>query len=307
MKHKVERPRRNAPLVDLVSFYLASDRFLRLSPKSQKDYESNLRKGCSTSIKNNYRTLGNIALNKLRTSHFHEAYDTWLSSGVRSANYRAASMSACLSYGVETDVLSHNPIQNLRKQSTKPRRVRWEKSQVIKFLDTAYSDFKWRSIGLIVQMSYEWAQRVGDMRTLTWNFMDLDEQRIDLVQSKRNAQVHLPISDELTEMLKQQKQDFGFQQYVVPKPIAMTGAYTPYRMDQIDDVLNEVKEAAGLPRELTAMDLRRTAITEMAEAGVDAIGIRQVSGHSNLQSVTPYLVNTYSGASAALAKRRGES
>ena len=43
----------------------------------------------------------------------------------------------------------------------------WTPDQVKLFLDTAYSDFKWRSIGLIFHMAYEWAQRVGDMRNLS--------------------------------------------------------------------------------------------------------------------------------------------
>jgi hypothetical protein len=43
----------------------------------------------------------------------------------------------------------------------------------------------------------------------------------------------------------------------------------------------------------------------MVEAGVDAVGIMQVSGHQDIASIKPYLVNTYSGASAALAKRKG--
>ena len=41
----------------------------------------------------------------------------------------------------------------------------------------------------------------------------------------------------------------------------------------------------------------------MVEAGVDTLGIMQVSGHSNPQSVKPYLVNTYSGAVKALEGR----
>ena len=307
MKQRVARPKRNAPLTQLVDFYMHSDRFLALSPKSQKEYDTHLSKACATRIAHLEKQLGGISLHVLKLSHFREAYDAWLHSGTRTANYRAAAMSAALSYGVEIDLLNYNPIQGLRKHSTKPRRVRWERDQVVAFLDAAYSDFKWRSIGLIVHMAYEWAQRVGDMRTLTWHSLDLEAQRVDLTQSKRNAEVHLPISDSLTEMLKQQKQDFGFQPYVAPKPNPSGGAYVPYTIDLIDNALNSVKLEAGLPSHLTAMDLRRTAITEMAEAGVDAIGIRQVTGHANLQSVTPYLVNTYSGASAALAKRNGDS
>lgn len=306
VKQRVARPKRISPLSDLVEYYLHSDRFLSLGAKSQKEYETHLRNVCATRINHLGKNLGAIQLKNLKLSHIREGYDAWLVRGIRTANYRVAALSAALSYGVECDLIDYNPTRGLRKKSTKPRRVRWERSQVITFLDTAYSDFRWRSIGLIVHMAYEWAQRVGDMRLLTWDSLDLEAQRVDLTQSKRNAEVHLPIPDDLTAMLKQQQQDFGFQKYVAPKTKPVAGSYSPYPIDQIDDALNEVKLAAGLPRHLTAMDLRRTAITEMAEAGVDAIGIRQVSGHASLASVTPYLVNTFKGASAALAKRRGE-
>jgi len=51
------------------------------------------------------------------------------------------------------------------------------------------------------------------------------------------------------------------------------------------------------------MDLRRTAVTEMLEGGVDIAGIMQVTGHKNINSVKPYMVNTLSGATRALAAR----
>ena len=67
--------------------------------------------------------------------------------------------------------------------------------------------------------------------------------------------------------------------------------------------VNRIKEQAGLPKKLTAMDMRRTAITEMVEAGVDITQIKQVSGHANIQSLTPYIKHTFTGASEALAQR----
>ncbi len=51
------------------------------------------------------------------------------------------------------------------------------------------------------------------------------------------------------------------------------------------------------------MDLRRTAVREMMEGGVDLSNIMQVTGHKNFDSVKPYMVNTLSGASKALAAR----
>ena len=56
-------------------------------------------------------------------------------------------------------------------------------------------------------------------------------------------------------------------------------------------------------RHLCAMDLRRTAVKEMMEGGADTIGMMQVTGHKNISSLKPYMVNTLSGAKKALSKR----
>jgi integrase len=197
----------------------------------------------------------------------------------------------------------HNPVSLVKTQKTDRRTVMWTREYVKRFLDEAYSDFNYRSIGLIVHMAYEWGQRVGDMRLLKWEALDLTECRLDIRQSKRGAEVHLPISKNLCQMLQAQQKDFGFQEFVAPRVKPRSGSFTPYDLEEISPNINMLLDKANLPRELTAMDLRRTAVTEMLEAGVDIAGIRQVTGHKNMQSVVPYMVNTFSGASKALSAR----
>ena len=60
---------------------------------------------------------------------------------------------------------------------------------------------------------------------------------------------------------------------------------------------------AELPKDLTAMDMRRTAITEMVEAGVDTTQIMAVSGHNSPNSMRPYIKHTYKSATNALNRR----
>lgn len=298
-------PNRTANLDSVVSYYLNSPKFLRLSSKSQKEYEAQLKSVVSTVVEGG-KQLGSMKVRYIKLRHISDAYEQWLNVGVRTANMRVACLSAAWNYAMQKEVVDHNPIKLLDRVNNKPRRVKWERDQVKLFLSTAYGDFKWRSIGLIVHMSYEWGQRVGDMRLLKWSNLDLDAQRLDLTQSKRNADVHLPISNNLTKMLLQQREDFGFQQYVAPRTKPQAGSYTPYTLEEVSGLLNQVKEHAGLPDHLTAMDLRRTAITEMLEGGVDMAGIMQVSGHRNPNSVKPYMLNTFSGASKALSARGGD-
>ena len=287
--------------------YLHSAKFAELSGAVQVKYERSLYRVCKTKVQHGTE-LGNIKLKDLRYKHVTYAYDRWLDeNGPSAGNYMATCLSIILNLGLRHEALLANPVSQLKRKVDKPRKIKWSKDEVKTFLDTAYSMWRYRSIGLILHMSYEWGQRVGDMRLLKWSDIDFDAQRVDITQSKRGAEVHLPIPDDLLAMLKAQQVDFGFQPYVAPHIRPNNGGYAAYSDIEIHRYVNQIKEIAGLSKELQARDLRRTAITEMAEAGVDLVGIMQVSGHQSPNSVKPYLVNTFSGASAALAKRRGQS
>jgi len=294
-------PKGNAKLSEIVEFFLLSSAFRRLSSASQRDYESHLMSVINTEVEG--KDLGDYRCSKLKVRHLTQAYDEWLLTGVRTANYRKSVLSAAWKHAMRHDVMINNPVALVKTVSQPPRRTVWTREQVQTFLETAYSDFRWRSIGLIVHMAYDWGQRVGDMRVITWDKLDLTECRMDLTQSKRNAEIHLPISQGLCDMLRQQKEDFGYQEYVAPRVKPRAGAYTPYDKVEISILINEILEEANLPLELTAMDLRRTAVTEMMEGGVDLANIMQVTGHKNIASVKPYMVNTLSGATKALAAR----
>jgi len=285
-------------------FYFRTPKFLTLTGNTQKDYEVVLIHTCNTPIQNG-KLFGNVKLKDVRFKHVTHLYDTWLvKRGIRRSNYHATCLSILFNTAIRHEAMISNPVSLIQRTPNKPRKVKWTEEQVKLFLDTAYSDFRWRSIGLIAHMAYDWAQRMGDMRLLQWSNIDFDAKRLDLEQSKRRADVHIPIDDALIKMLIQQREDFGFQDYVAPRVTPRNGNYNPYSIQEVSILVNEVKEEAGLPNELWGMDLRRTGITEMVEAGVDITGIMQVSGHNSPQSVMPYLVNTFSGASTALNKRK---
>jgi len=294
-------PKASSTLQEVIDFYSKSAAFCRLSGSTQKDYDNHLAAICSTVVEG--KALGAYRHKSIKVRHLTQAYEDWLSSGVRTANYRKSVLSIAWKHAMRHDVMTHDPVALVQTRSGQPRRVLWSRDQVQTFLATAYGDFRWRSIGLIVHMAYDWGQRVGDMRVLTWDKLDLTQCRLDLTQSKRNAEVHLPISSGLCDMLRQQKEDFKFQDYVAPRVKPRAGAYTPYDKLEISYIINDVLKEANLPTTLTAMDLRRTAVTEMMEGGVDLAGIMQVTGHKNITSIKPYMVNTFSGASKALAAR----
>ena len=280
----------------LVDKYYTSNDFKMLRDRTKKDYQYFL----SVMLDD----FGSVNFCELTSKQAKHAYEAWVERGISLANHVCTVSSILFRYAIDMEYATVNPFANVRRKTPPQRKVVWTEDDVRNFLDTAYGEFQWRSIGLIVHMAYEWCQRLGDMRLLTWDNIDLEERKLYLEQSKRRAEVTLPIEDDLLEMLTQQEQDFGFQQYVVPRTTPVQGEYQPYSMERLSKAGRAVMREAGLSEELRLMDLRRTGTTQMVEAGVPMGQIMSVTGHSNPQSVKPYMKNTYASANNALTTRK---
>ena len=288
---------------DLLKEYYLSFEYNNLREETKAQYKYFLGIVSSTCVVDG-KELGSYKLSNLTTKLAKLSYNKWCERGVSFANHLMSVIRVLLNYGINMEHCVMNPFSNIKKRVVANRKVVWTKDDIIRFLDIAYSDFKTRNIGLIAQMAYEWCQRIGDMRLLEWSSLDLDEKRMHIEQSKRRAEVFLPISDELCEMLIQQKEDYGFQKYVVPRPRPFKGSYKPYSLTKLPIIARKIMTSAGLSNELRLSDLRRTGTVEMVDAGVSMGNIMSVTGHANPQSVKPYMKNTFASANLAWQQRK---
>jgi len=281
---------------ELVNTYYSSNNFNMLRERSQKDYKYFL----SVLVDE----FGDCDYTSVTSKQAKHAYEEWVKRGITFANHVCTVSSLIYRYAIDMEYATINPFANIKRKTPVQRKVVWTEDDVRQFLDTAYSQFEWRSIGLIIHMAYEWCQRLGDMRLLQWSNIDLSNRKLFLEQSKRRSQVTLPIGDDLHEMLTEQEQDFGFQTYVAPRVLPVGGEYHPYSIERLSKAGRAVMREAGLDEKLRLMDLRRTGTTQMVEAGVPMGQIMSVTGHSNPQSVKPYMKNTYTSANNALTARK---
>lgn len=288
----------NSYLKHAVAYYYHSKHFLALSNTSQKSYETSLDYVVESKV--GEKKFGGIRLSNLNVRVCTKYYEKWLEdTSVYTANRYCTILSVVLNYCVSLDLIPANPISKVKKLKHEPETTVWTQQQVETFLETAFTEFKYRNVGLLVFMCYEWAQRPIDIRNLKWENLDLDNKRVKIKQSKRGATVELPISDQLHTMLTEQKEDWGFQEYVVPHHEPTGECYKPMDRRQMSNIVTEVQEKAGLPTSLIAGTLRKTAIGEMVDARVDSVSIMQVTGHKNISSLNPYLRYTYEGAKSA--------
>jgi integrase len=289
-------------LTKLVDDYYSSYDYRNLRDETKAHYKYLLDVMLNTKVEG--KSLCQQNCKNLQTRTAKVAYNEWCEKGLSMANHLLSATRIVFNHGLRMEICMVNPFANVRKRPVDRRKTVWSRDEVQKFLTAAYSDFSTRNIGLIAHMAYEWCQRLGDMRLLTWDAIDFDAQTVYIKQSKRKAEVHLPIEDDLFDMLKQQNEDFGFQEYVAPRPKPIRGAFIPYSLQKLPLHGRKLMYEAGLSSELRLSDLRRTGTTEMVEAGVGMAQIMSVTGHANPSSVKPYLKNTLSSANSALTARK---
>lgn len=299
----MDDPRKNKTLRGLAEFYRRSKDFDCLSAASKTQYSQHLDSMMSMSVRG--KLLGSVKYKDVSTPMAQEIYDSLLDRGITTANRAISVIRRAYSVACKFGLVDNNPFRNMEIRQEPERKVVWTTEHVEQLLDHAYSSFQTRSLGLIVHMAYEWAQRVGDMANLTWDSIDLDNHVLTLTQSKRRATVKLPITEPLLGLLKNQKDDFGWQDYVAPNVNAKgVNQFKPYTPQVLSHAARRLLGKAGLPHELRISDLRRTATVEMAEAGVEMAQIMSVTGHANPQSVKPYLKNTLASATRAIDSRK---
>jgi integrase len=294
---------KNKRLSSLIDEYYLSFDFKSLRDETKVQYQYFLGVVLDTKI-GDAQKLGSINFSDITTKMAKISYEQWCERGIHLANHVMSVARVVYNYGIHMEHCTINPFSSIKRRTPIARKVVWSRNDVKAYLDVAYSDFYTRSLGLIVHMAYEWCQRLGDMRVIKWSNLDLVEKKMHIQQSKRRAEVFLPIEDGLCKMLIQQEQDFGFQEYVAPRPRPRRGIHLPYTITKLPVEGRKIMDSAGLSKELRLSDLRRTGTTEMVDAGVSMGNIMSVTGHTNPQSVKPYMKNTFASANLALSTRK---
>ena len=292
-------------LSQIVAHYFNTKHFNSLSNNTHKNYVSNLSCICRTEIYN--KELGTFRVNHLTVPVCTKMYDTWEDDvSTSTANEYARVFSMIMNYCVSLGIVNDNPMKHVSKRTHEPDSFVWTNAEVEKFCDVAFSDFKFRNIGLAVLMAYEWGQRPTDIYNLKWDNIDFELDKVKIRQSKRGATVELPLDPVLSKLLKEQQDDWDFQEYVVPFQRPSDGAYRAFTHSVSSPIIREIKATAGLPDDLWVGDLRKTAINQMIDSDVDHLAIMSVTGHKNVASLNPYVRHNLKAAKSALGRRTKE-
>jgi integrase len=145
-------------------------------------------------------------------------------------------------------------------------------------------------------LAFELCQRQADVLSLTWD--QIEGNLVSIVQSKTGSEVQAEIPEYLYRRLALQGR--------AGTNVVLRSDGEPWRncIDDFRRKFRHIANEAGLPQRLTFMDLRRSGITEMADAGATDNEILSVSGHKTREILKVYAKTNRAQAAHGLEKRR---
>lgn len=200
-------------------------------------------------------------------------------------------------YFINEEMVADNPFRRVRVSTLPARRALWTRNQVECFIMKA-DKVGSPEIGTAAMLAFELCQREGDVLALAWSHVK--QSQVQIRQNKAEALVWLPLAD-LPELMLRLEAAARTSTHVITQP---NGRPWLGNAHQFRKVVRRIADQAGIPAGLTFMDLRRSGLTELGEAGATDDEIRSVSGHKTREIVAAYVLPTDVQAGHALKKRR---
>lgn len=182
-----------------------------------------------------------------------------------------------------------NPVQMVRKpQSPQSRSRVLTDDEVLKLLmalEPTGRRSHWTKPA--VQLALATAMRRGELLSMRWEHIDLQNRTAFLSDTKNGESRTVPLSTVAVQVL-------------ADLPRHISGVVIPVKFFTLDAAFKRARKRAGLD-DVRFHDLRRTAITRMAEKLPNVIELAAVSGHKSLMVLKRY----YRPTAAELAQKLG--
>lgn len=239
-------------------------------PRTQKDYSGRISRNLLPEFKG--RRVADITAEMVR------AFMRRKKANPIDANRSLAVLSKMMSRAIELDMRKDNPCSGIRKNEEKPRE-RWLDEDDLPAFVKALATFEGAHADCIRFLTVT-GWRVSEVRSLTWDMVDLPRMVARLPQTKTGAAVRALSTDAAT-IVDGQEHRVGFV-------FSTRRGTQPVGYNVVCEVLRDVCAAAGI-EPITPHVLRHTAATWAAISGAEAHELREAFGWKTLAMTARYV------------------
>ena len=257
-------PLRAYSLSWLIRLYCADEGFTRLADSTKKGYRE-----CFKVLEDWSRRAGHPKITGLKRPAIKQYQRALAEASRHKSNKVMRVLAIVLQFAVDEGYLDVNPATKLKLRKTSARTAVWSAHDVDRFCATAINADR-GSVAVAVRLAVNLGQREGDILRLTWAQHDADGFKIR--QRKTGAHIQVPVTAELADALASTPKT---STHIVVNEITKG----PYKADNFRAVFADMRKRAGIA-DVQFMDLRRTAVVRLAEAGCTVPEISAITGHS---------------------------
>lgn len=272
----------------LICLYRSDDCFRRLKPNTKKGYDQ-----CLSKVEAWSERAGHPPLCSIERKHVKQFYRSMSATPTYAFNTIKV-LRTLLQFAVDEGHLSVNPASKPRLHAQPPRQQVWSAEDLQVFSEVAVEAGR-RSVWLAVLLGASLGQRQGDILKLNWQ--QYANGAITLRQGKTGVLLRVPATTELQEVLDATPRQS-------PTIVVSEATERPYRPDHFRHEFRRIATAAHVEN-LQFLDLRRTAVVRLAEAGCTPPEIAAITGHQldrTARILETYLPRTTPMAEAAIHK-----
>ena len=245
----------------LIEKFEASHQYKRKKPATRAFYSGALKALREYKLKS--ITVGEVQARKLSPAHVDSLYlelqkiepKTDEPTQLPWANAIMRSARRIFNLGIRWGYVTANPFAHMELSEAPARETVIPRDHVDLFCATAIAIGR-RSMALWARLSYELCQRAGDARSLPWS--RYNGREVQVKQGKTSALVWAPLLPDLPE-LKDMLDETPRVSTII---VIDEKTKQPYTIYNLSKAFNEVRDAAGLPTEYQARDMRRAGMDE---------------------------------------------
>jgi integrase len=196
-----------------------------------------------------------------------------------STNRLKAALSALFTFGVKHGLANKNPARQIPVETEHNHRIRFLSQEERMRLLQACRESTWDRLYLLVLMALMTGARKGELLTLRWEWVDVNERTVQLARTKngesRVLTLPLPVVEELLRFR-------GADELVFPGRRGRNNRPADAR-----PAWERALAQAGI-QNFRFHDLRHSAASYLAMAGASLLEVAEVLGHRSVQTTKRY-------------------
>lgn len=241
--------------------------------------------------------FGNVSLKEIN----HNFIRSWLANlkngGLtsKSLNRKISSLNSFFKYQLKMEIIDASPMIKVISPKISKRLPVFikenETKNLVEFLRHSTEDWKTLNARMLITIYYYTGMRLTELITLKEKQIDFSRSQIK-VHGKGNKERILPVSKEITEMIReyQQQKKKRFQQTDNVLLVTEKGKklYPKYAYLLVNKLLGETTTLDKKSPHI----LRHTFATHLMNNGADLNAVKELLGHSSLAATQVYTHNT---------------